>query len=112
MVQVQELLELFDKTRIDGLIVVTNFIFRWVQPYKDRVQPMYEYSWSADMTQESLEELPSGDRQAAGTAVRLGGISPTAKRDEDKQVDYTPATGTCKVVHNLTPFPIVVGLHS
>jgi hypothetical protein len=59
MVQVQELLELFDKTRIDGPIVVTNFIFRRVQPYKERVHPMYEYSGSADATRESLEELPS-----------------------------------------------------
>jgi hypothetical protein len=59
MVQVQELLGLFDKTWINGPIVVTNFIFRRVQPYKDRVHPMYEYSGSADTTQESLEELPS-----------------------------------------------------
>jgi hypothetical protein len=59
MVQVQELLELFDKIRIDGPIVVTNFIFRRVQPCKDRVHPMYEYSGSDDMTRESLEELLS-----------------------------------------------------
>jgi hypothetical protein len=59
MVQVQELLELFDKTRIDDPIVTTNFIFRQVQPCKERVCPMYEYSRSADTTRESLEELPS-----------------------------------------------------
>jgi hypothetical protein len=59
MVQVQELLELFDKTRIDGPIVMTNFIFRRVQPCKERVHLMYEYSGSANATQESLEELSS-----------------------------------------------------
>jgi hypothetical protein len=41
MVQVQELLELFDKTWIDGPIVMTNFIFRRVQPYMERVHLMY-----------------------------------------------------------------------
>jgi hypothetical protein len=50
MVQVQELLGLFDRTRIDGPIVTTNFIFRRVQPCKERVHPMYEYSGSDDAT--------------------------------------------------------------
>jgi hypothetical protein len=50
MVQVQELLGLFDKTQIDGPIVATNFIFRRVQPCKERVHPMYEYSGSDDAT--------------------------------------------------------------
>jgi hypothetical protein len=61
MVQVKELLDLFDKTLIDGPIVATNFNFRRVQPSKDRVHPMYEYSGSADVTRESLEELPSAE---------------------------------------------------
>jgi hypothetical protein len=56
---VQELLGLFDRNRIDGPIVVTNFISRRVQPYKERVHLMYEYSRSDDVTQESLEGLPS-----------------------------------------------------
>lgn len=56
MVQVQELL---DKTQIDGPIVATNFIFRRVQPCKERVHPMYEYSGSDDATQETSEQLPS-----------------------------------------------------
>jgi hypothetical protein len=58
---------LFDKTQIDGPIVVTNFIFRRVQPCKDRVHLMYEYSGPSDVTQESLEKLPSEeiDRQLA-----------------------------------------------
>jgi hypothetical protein len=59
MVQVQELLELFDRTRVDGPIVMTNFIFRRVQPCKERVHPMYDYSGSNDVTRESLEGLPS-----------------------------------------------------
>jgi hypothetical protein len=50
MEQVQELLGLFDRTWIDGPIVVTNFIFRRVQPCKERVHPMYEYSRSDDAT--------------------------------------------------------------
>jgi hypothetical protein len=58
MVQVQELLRLFDNTRIDGPIIATNFIFRRVQSGKDRVHPMYEYSESSDVTRESSEELP------------------------------------------------------
>jgi hypothetical protein len=38
---------------------MTNFIFRRVQPCKDRVHPMYKYSGSIDVTWESLEELLS-----------------------------------------------------
>jgi hypothetical protein len=59
MVQVQELLRLFDKTWIDDPIVVTNFVFRRVQPYMDRVHPMYKYTGSDDATRESVEEFPS-----------------------------------------------------
>jgi hypothetical protein len=59
MVQVQELLRLFDKTRIDGPIIVTNFVFRRVQPYMDRVHPMYEYAGSDDATWESVEDFLS-----------------------------------------------------
>jgi hypothetical protein len=50
MVQVQELLGLFDKTQIDDPIVMTNFIFRRVQSCKDRVHPMYKYAGSDDAT--------------------------------------------------------------
>jgi hypothetical protein len=49
---VQELLGLFDRNQIDGPIVATNFIFRRVQPCKERVHLMYEYSGSDDVTQE------------------------------------------------------------
>jgi hypothetical protein len=43
---------LFDRNQIDGPIVATNFIFRRVQPCKERVHLMYEYSGSDDVTQE------------------------------------------------------------
>jgi hypothetical protein len=46
---------------------MTNFIFRRVQPYKDRVHPMYEYAGSDGATQELVEKLSSEeiDRQLA-----------------------------------------------
>jgi hypothetical protein len=52
MEQVQDLLGLFDRNQIDGPIVTTNLIFRQVQPCKERVHLMYEYSGSDDVTQE------------------------------------------------------------
>jgi hypothetical protein len=57
MVQVEELLRMFDKNRLDGPTVVLNFIYRRVQPCKERVHPLYEYSGSDDPTRESGRNL-------------------------------------------------------
>jgi hypothetical protein len=57
MVQVKELLGLFDKNRLDGPTVVLNFICRRVQPCKERVHPLYEYSRSDDPTRKSARNL-------------------------------------------------------
>jgi hypothetical protein len=57
MVQVEELLGLFDRNRIDGPTVALNFICRQVQPCKERVHPLYEYSGSGDPTRESTKNL-------------------------------------------------------
>jgi hypothetical protein len=57
MVQVEELLEMFDKNQLDGPTVALNFIYRWVQPCKEWVHPLYEYSRSDDPTRESARNL-------------------------------------------------------
>jgi hypothetical protein len=61
MVQVRELLELIDRRRIDGPYVAANYMFRRVQPCKDRVHPMFEYTGTADPTRETLEVMPHGE---------------------------------------------------
>jgi hypothetical protein len=38
-------------------MVALNFICRRVQPYKERVHPLYEYSGSGDPTRESARNL-------------------------------------------------------
>ena len=43
MEQVTELLVLIDWRRLDGVLVVTNFTFWWVEPSKERAQPRYEF---------------------------------------------------------------------
>jgi hypothetical protein len=57
MVQVEELLGMFDRNRIDGPTVALKFICRQVQPCKERVHPLYEYSGSDDPTRESTRNL-------------------------------------------------------
>jgi hypothetical protein len=57
MVQVEELLRMFDRNRLDGPTVVLNFIYRRVQPCKERVHPLYEYSGLGDPTRESAGNL-------------------------------------------------------
>ena len=43
MEQVRELLTLINRKRLDGVVVATNFTFRWVQPYKVRAHPSFEF---------------------------------------------------------------------
>ena len=43
MEQVMELLALIDRRRLDGVILATNFTFRWVQPSKERAHPGYKF---------------------------------------------------------------------
>jgi hypothetical protein len=57
MVQVEELLGMFDRNRIDGPTVALNFICRRVQPCKEWVCPLYEYSRLEDPTRESTRNL-------------------------------------------------------
>jgi hypothetical protein len=57
MVQVEELLGMFDRNLLDGPTVALNFICRWVQPYKEQVHLLYEYSESEDPTRESMRNL-------------------------------------------------------
>jgi hypothetical protein len=57
MVQVEELLGMFDRIQLDGPMVALNFICRQVQPCKERVHPLYEYSGSGDPTRESARNL-------------------------------------------------------
>jgi hypothetical protein len=57
MVQVEELLGMIDRRQLDGSMTALNFIFRQVQPCKERVHPLYEYSGSGDPTRESARNL-------------------------------------------------------
>jgi hypothetical protein len=57
MVQVEELLRMLDRSHINGPTVALNFICRWVQPCKERVHPLYEYSGLGDPTRESSRNL-------------------------------------------------------
>jgi hypothetical protein len=61
MVQVKELLEMFDRNRFDRPTVALNFIYRRVQPCMERVHPLYEYSGSGDPTRESARNLMHGE---------------------------------------------------
>jgi hypothetical protein len=54
---VEELLGMFDRLQLDGTMVVLNFICRYVQPYKERVHPLYDYSGLDDPTRESARNL-------------------------------------------------------
>jgi hypothetical protein len=57
MVQIEELLGMFNRNRLDGPTVALNFICRLVHPCKERVHPLYEYSRSDDPTRESARNL-------------------------------------------------------
>jgi hypothetical protein len=57
MVQVEELLGLFDRSQLDGPTVAVNLICRRVQPCKERVHLLYEYSGLGDPTMESTRNL-------------------------------------------------------
>jgi hypothetical protein len=48
---------MFDKSQLDGPTVALNFICRRVQPCKEWVHPLYEYSGSGDPTRESVRIL-------------------------------------------------------
>jgi hypothetical protein len=57
MVQVEELLEMFDRSQLDGPTVALNFIYRRVQSYKEQVHLLYEYLGSGDPTRESARNF-------------------------------------------------------
>jgi hypothetical protein len=48
---------MFNRNRLDGPTVALNFICRRVQPCKERVHELYEYSGSGDPTRESARNL-------------------------------------------------------
>jgi hypothetical protein len=48
---------MFDRNRLEGPTVALNFIYRRVQPGKEWVRPLYEYSGSGDPTRESARNL-------------------------------------------------------
>jgi hypothetical protein len=66
MMQVNELMELIDCRRLDGMIVASNFLFRRVQPCKDRIQPSYEWRGDQDPTREVPDAWTSYSRPGVG----------------------------------------------
>jgi hypothetical protein len=59
MVRVEELLGMFNRSQLDRPTIALNFICRRVQPCKERVHPLYEYSGSGDPTREYARNLSS-----------------------------------------------------
>jgi hypothetical protein len=57
MVQLEKLLGMIDRRQLDGPTIALNFISRRVQPCKEWVHPLYEYSRSGDPTRESTRKL-------------------------------------------------------
>jgi hypothetical protein len=57
MMQVNELMELIDRRRLDGVVVASNFLFRRVQPCNDRIHPAYEWRGDQDPTREVPEKI-------------------------------------------------------
>jgi hypothetical protein len=57
MVQVEELLGMIDRRQLNGPTIALNFISKRVEPCKERVQPLYEYSRLGDPTRESARNL-------------------------------------------------------
>jgi hypothetical protein len=53
----EELLGMIDRRQLDGPTIALNCICRRVQPCKERVHPLYEYSGSGDPTRESARNL-------------------------------------------------------
>jgi hypothetical protein len=53
----EELLGMANRRQLDGPTIALNFICRRVQPCKERVHPLYEYSGSGDPTRESARNL-------------------------------------------------------
>ena len=58
--QVQELLKMYDRC-IDGIYVAGVWMSRRVQPCKERVHPMFEYTGSQDPTREADGDLSNAD---------------------------------------------------
>ena len=57
MEQVKEILTFLDCKMIDGFCVAMNFIFRRIQPYKERVHRGYEFRGETDSTREVPEQI-------------------------------------------------------
>jgi hypothetical protein len=86
MVQVEELLRMIDRSQLDGPTIVLNFISRRVQPCKERVHPLYEYSGSGELV--------------VGAAVRPDRIPPSTKHGEGVQVDNATIPCMPKIISN------------
>ena len=56
MNQVEKLLSILKKTKVDGVGIALNFISRQLQPCKERVHPAYEYR-DDDFAREAPELL-------------------------------------------------------
>jgi hypothetical protein len=57
MVQVNELMELTDRRRLDGMIIASNVMLGQVQACKDRIHPDYEWRGDQDPTREVPEKI-------------------------------------------------------
>lgn len=64
MSQVEELMKILKKIRLDGVRVAISFICRRIQLNKERVNPVYGYAGDGDITREAPEKLDKGDAYA------------------------------------------------
>ena len=63
MTQVDELLQILGQmhNNLNKLGVAINFVLRQIQPSKERVHPMYEYTGDEDTTQEASKKINKDD---------------------------------------------------
>lgn len=61
MWELMKLLARLKRCGLNGVDVALNFIYRHIQPCKERVTPGYEYVRGADMNQEAREHVDKGD---------------------------------------------------
>ena len=107
MEQVTELLALIDQRRLDGVIVATNFTFRWVQPSKERAHPEYEFQGETDGTREiSRDEV----KRRISTMFNLVGRLRINDQQRPFHVGSLPPWVRVLFLVSLVPF--AVAMHS
>lgn len=59
--------------KINGIAVVLNWIFRTVQPCKERARPGYEFQGAQDSTRERMDVLSTDECKCRTAELFVGG---------------------------------------